>query len=54
MPVVVGPENWPQWLGEKTAEVRQLQGTLAPYPPKEMRCWPVSPRVGNVKTTIRA
>ena len=22
---------------------------LAPYPPKEMKCWPVSPRVGNVK-----
>jgi putative SOS response-associated peptidase YedK len=22
---------------------------LAPYPSEEMTCWPVSPRVGNVK-----
>jgi putative SOS response-associated peptidase YedK len=29
--------------------VAQLKSLLAPYPAEEMICWPVSPRVGNVK-----
>ncbi len=27
----------------------RLKTLLAPYPSDEMTCWPVSPRVGNVK-----
>jgi putative SOS response-associated peptidase YedK len=46
MPVVLGPETWPAWLGE---DARQLKALLAPYPSEAMTCWPVSPRVGNVK-----
>jgi putative SOS response-associated peptidase YedK len=49
MPVVLGPETWPIWLGQMPAEVRQLKAMLAPYPSAEMTCWRVSPRVGNVK-----
>ena len=49
MPVVLGPETWPQWVGEEPAEARQLKAMLAPYPSEGMTCWPVSPRVGNVK-----
>jgi hypothetical protein len=49
MPVVLGPETWPAWLGEEPADPRQLQAMLAPYPSEEMTCWPVSTRVGNVK-----
>jgi len=49
MPVVLGPETWPVWLGEEPADARQLKAMLAPYPSEEMTCWPVSPRVGNVK-----
>lgn len=37
------------WLAEGPAEVPQLKALLAPYPPDEMICWPVSPRVGSVK-----
>ena len=37
------------WLGEEPADAPQLRALLAPYPSEEMRCWPVSPRVGNVK-----
>jgi putative SOS response-associated peptidase YedK len=48
MPVVMGPEAWPVWLGEEPADLRQLKVLLAPYP-EGMTCWPVSPRVGNVK-----
>jgi putative SOS response-associated peptidase YedK len=46
MPVVLGPEAWPAWVGEEPADP---QGLLAPYPSKEMTCWPVGARVGNVK-----
>jgi len=36
---------WPVWLADGT----QPKALLAPYPAEEMTCWPVSPRVGNVK-----
>jgi putative SOS response-associated peptidase YedK len=49
MPVVLKPEVWPQWLGEEPADVPHLKALLAPYPADGMICWPVSPRVGNVK-----
>jgi putative SOS response-associated peptidase YedK len=49
MPVVMGAEAWPAWLGEEPADARQLKALLAPYPSELMTCWPVSPRVGNVK-----
>ena len=49
MPVVLGPERWPAWLGEEPADARQLKAMLAPYPSENMTCWPVSPRVGSVK-----
>jgi len=49
MPVVLGPEMWPAWLGEKPADAPRLKAMLAPYPAEEMTRWPVSARVGNVK-----
>jgi len=32
-----------------TADEAHLKALLAPYPSDGMACWPVSPRVGNVK-----
>ena len=49
MPVVLGPETCPAWLGEEPADARQLKAMLTPYPSEDMTCWPVSPRVGNVR-----
>jgi putative SOS response-associated peptidase YedK len=49
MPVVLKPESWPVWLGEKPVDPSELKTLLAPFPSEEMTCWPVSPRVGNVK-----
>jgi putative SOS response-associated peptidase YedK len=49
MPVVLRPETWTVWLGEESADASALKALLVPYPWEEMRCWPVSPRVGNVK-----
>jgi putative SOS response-associated peptidase YedK len=49
MPVVLAPETWPAWIGEELADEPRLKSLLAPYPSDDMICWPVSPRVGNVK-----
>jgi putative SOS response-associated peptidase YedK len=38
---------------QKAAEARRaaegVTTRATPYPPEELTCWPVSPRVGNVK-----
>ena len=47
MPVVLGPETWPAWLGEEPADLRQLKALFAPYPSGAMTCWAVSTRVGQ-------
>jgi putative SOS response-associated peptidase YedK len=49
MPVLLGREVWPEWLGEEPADSSRLKALLSPYPSEEMICWPVSARVGNVK-----
>ena len=49
MPVVLGRQVWPEWLGEEPADLPRLKALLAPYPAEEMTCWPVSTRVGSVK-----
>jgi putative SOS response-associated peptidase YedK len=49
MPVVLKPDAWPVWLGEEPADVPRLKSLLGPYPADEMMCWPISPRVGNVR-----
>jgi putative SOS response-associated peptidase YedK len=49
MPVVLNPESWPIWLGEESADLACLRALLAPYPPEDMTCWPMSTRVGSVK-----
>src|SRR5216684_4316038 len=39
MPVILGPQVWPEWLGEKAADMARLKALLAPYPAEEMTCW---------------
>jgi putative SOS response-associated peptidase YedK len=48
-PVLLAPETWSAWSGEEPADPHQLKALLAPYPSAAITCWPVSPRVGNVK-----
>jgi putative SOS response-associated peptidase YedK len=48
MPAVLGPQAWPEWLGEEPADPPRLMALLAPYPEEGMTCRPVSTRVGNV------
>jgi putative SOS response-associated peptidase YedK len=49
MPVILGPPQTAglAWRGARRSAA--AQAVLAPYPSDEMTCWPVSPRVGNVK-----
>jgi putative SOS response-associated peptidase YedK len=49
MPVILGPENWPLWLGEAPANPARLKALLVPYPADDMVIWPVDRRIGNVK-----
>jgi putative SOS response-associated peptidase YedK len=49
MPMILAPEVWPAGLGEEPADEALLKSFLARYPSDDMICWPVSPRVGNVK-----
>src|SRR5262249_32790934 len=48
MPVILAPENWSAWLGEREADPEQLRSLLGPYPAEDMIMWPVDKRVGNV------
>jgi putative SOS response-associated peptidase YedK len=49
MPVLLGPDRWASWLGEKAATDGELKAMLQPYPDVAMAFWPVDKRVGNVR-----
>ncbi len=49
MPVMLAPEAWPVWLGEKEASVEKLKALCRPFPSRPMTSWRVDPKVGNVK-----
>ena len=49
MPVILAPEDWPTWLGERSVGPEELKSLLRPYPAETMRIWPVDKRVGDPK-----
>jgi putative SOS response-associated peptidase YedK len=54
MPVLLSPNRWAAWLGERRpgetpATGSELKAMLKPYPGSAMAFWPVDRRVGNVK-----
>ena len=49
MPVLLAPDRWSGWLGEKAATPAELKAMLKPYPGAAMTFWPVDRRVGNVR-----
>jgi putative SOS response-associated peptidase YedK len=50
MPVILGPHEWPAWLDETLTTPAQLNAIFAPFPSGLMTSWPVSERVGDVRT----
>ena len=49
MPVILGFEDWPKWLGEEPANENELKAMLRPFPSDRLAMWPVDRKVGNVK-----
>lgn len=49
MPVILMREDEQKWLGRSNTSIEELISLLIPYPQKEMRDYPVSTMVGNVK-----
>jgi putative SOS response-associated peptidase YedK len=49
MPVLLGPDRWAAWLGDKSVDDAGLKAMLRPYPGAGMACWPVDRKVGNVR-----
>lgn len=48
MPVILSPADYDRWL-DPGDPARPPVDLLRPFPAEEMRCWPVSDRVGNVR-----
>jgi putative SOS response-associated peptidase YedK len=49
MPVILGENDWPKWLGEEPASEDELLALLKPCPDGDLKIWPVDKAVGNVK-----
>jgi len=51
MPVIVAPADYERWLDASAPSPLDL---LRPYPAEQMRAWPVSDQVGNVRNNAPA
>jgi putative SOS response-associated peptidase YedK len=49
MPVILAKGDHDAWLDPKNENTIGLQKLLKPYPAEEMRAYPISPRVNNVR-----
>lgn len=53
MPVILRPEDEALWLNRNHNDVDALTSLLTPYAADEMKAYPVSPLVGNVKNDVK-
>jgi putative SOS response-associated peptidase YedK len=53
MPVILEPKDYDRWLDTDGTDRAPVE-LLRPYPAEEMRSWPVSDRVGNVRNNDAA
>jgi putative SOS response-associated peptidase YedK len=54
MPVILRPQDWSLWLGERDDEPDQALALCRPFPSAAMRVYPVDPRVGNYRNNDAA
>ncbi|MCC6484430.1 MAG: SOS response-associated peptidase [Armatimonadetes bacterium] len=47
MPVIIGPQNYAEWLSPENHDTQTLLRLLAPSPSEELEAYPVSPIVNN-------
>jgi putative SOS response-associated peptidase YedK len=48
MPVILAPKDYDRWLDTDSGERPPVE-LMRPFPAEQMRSWPVSDRVGNVR-----
>lgn len=53
MPVILSPESEAEWLDRNNHDVPSLMKLLRPYDAKQMRAYPVSAEVGNVRNDYK-
>lgn len=53
MPVILKPEDEAAWLSRDQQNSAELMELLQPYDPDQMRAYPVSPAVGNVRNDTK-
>jgi putative SOS response-associated peptidase YedK len=49
MPLIIAREDWDRWLDPELTDEAEIEQLLKPFPAEEMRAYPVSSRVNNVK-----
>ena len=49
MPLTISREDWDRWLDPDLTDAAEIEQLLKPFPAEEMRAYPVSSRVNNVK-----
>lgn len=49
MPVIIRPADYASWLSPANTDPARIAEMIGPYPADEMRAWPVSRRVNNVR-----
>jgi len=52
MPVIIHRKDEQDWLDRNNTNMNQLTSLLSPYPVEEMKAYPVSAIVGNVKNDL--
>ncbi|WP_339281329.1 SOS response-associated peptidase [Paenibacillus sp. FSL H8-0282] len=53
MPVILKPEDEPEWLSRSNQDATSLIKLLKPYDQHQMRAYPVSTAVGNVRNNTK-
>ena len=48
MPVILDPHSYDLWLDPDMRDVSTVSDLLKPYDARQMRCYPVSPRINYV------
>lgn len=53
MPAILSPEDEAKWLDRNNTDVQFMKNLLKPYDAKQMKAYPVSSAVGNVRNDSR-
>jgi putative SOS response-associated peptidase YedK len=49
MPAILDPADYVRWLGQRPVTANELHAMLKPFPAKQMECFKIGTKIGNVK-----